>query len=338
MPAKQETLIEIDTRQVEQVGARALTAIGMPAEHIGDVMAVLMYAQNRESSQGLIKIVERTVLPRPDAGPIRVTQSVPGIRQMDGNGQPGMVVMTRASDVVAEAAAATGIAMATTHGTASSSGAIGYYASRIADTGLIGLVLAGSPPTTAVHGGVDPVMGTNPVAVAMPGSKRQFVFDMATAATTVFSLIAARDSHETVDPDLAWSPAGNPTTDPGEALRGAIRTFGGPKGSGLALVFELLTRALTGAALPGDGEDNRGNFLLAIDPAGTVGREAFAQRVDTVLEAVLASRPADANAPVRLPGGKAAARADETRRTGRTRINPQVWDRLRKLAGDASTD
>jgi LDH2 family malate/lactate/ureidoglycolate dehydrogenase len=276
------------------------------------------------------------VLPRADAQPIQVSQTLPGMWQVAGNGQPGMVVMTRASDVVTQGAMSTGVAITTTHGTASSSGAIGYYASRIAQKGLIGMVLAGSPPTTAAHGGVDPVMGTNPVAVAIPGDRQHLVFDMATAATTVFSLIDARDNNEPVDPNDVWGPDGHPTTNADAALRGAIRTFGGAKGSGLALVFELLTRALTGASLPGDGVDNRGNFLLAIDPAGTVGRDQFGQRVDVVLSSVLASRPADPAEPVRLPGDGASTRAKRAIETGQTRIDQQVWVRLQDLALAAS--
>lgn len=325
--------IDIPRNQVKAVADSALRAIGVPDSCINDILAVLMYAQERESTQGLVKIVERTVLPTPGASDIAIEQTMPGTWRVSGNGQPGMVVMSRASELVARAAASQGVAVVTTSGTASSSGAIGYYASSIAGAGLIGLVLAGSPPTTAVYGGVDPVLGTNPIAVALPGVQPPFVFDMATAAATVFGLIQARDANRPVDEHLAWDADGQPTTDPAAALAGAIRTFGGAKGSGLALVFEVLTRALPGAGLPDDGTDNRGNLLLAIDPASTVGRDEFAARAEAILAFVRNSRPASAGNPVRLPGEAAAARAQRSRQAGTIRVDTRVWQQLERLAG-----
>jgi len=118
----------------------------------------------------------------------------------------------------------TGIALVTTHNTRSSTGAIGYYAGQIARDGHIGLVLAGSPKVMAVEGGIDPVLGTNPVAIAVPTGGQPLVLDMATAAIAWFSVIDARNREQPLPPDVALDATGQPTTDPIAALSGALKT------------------------------------------------------------------------------------------------------------------
>lgn len=333
MPQSHKTdEIRLPTATVADTAMRALVSLGLGNADARAVLAVLMYAQVRGSTQGLIKIVERTVFPSPAATPMAVNQAFPGVAQLAANGNAGMVVMTRASELATQMAASNGIGLVCTHGTASSTGAIGFYAGKIAQAGMIGVVLAGSPPTTAVYGGVDPVLGTNPIAIAAPGSHEALVFDMATAATTVFGLIAARDAQQAIEPGLAWDPNGQDTRDAGAALQGAIRTFGGAKGSGLALMFEILTATLSGAGLPGDSVDNRGNFVLAINPEATVGLAAFKDRLEALTDNVLASRPSDPGIPVRLPGQGARERARQVEDSGLISVSERVWLALQSMA------
>ncbi len=231
--------IEVPIDTLTEVAGNALRKLGLAGTDASTVLDVLMYGQLRGSSQGLIKIVEQTVCPTPGAGPITKHQQLPAMAHLHANGNVGMVVMSKACDLLLECAPLTGIAAVSTVGTATSTGAIGYYARKLADAGLVGIVMAGSPKTTALHGGVDPLIGTNPVALAMPGDDEPFVIDFASAATTVFDLIAARGANRPIADDLAFDAAGQPTTDPGAVLDGgAIKTFGGAKGSALGLIVE----------------------------------------------------------------------------------------------------
>lgn len=314
------------------VSAKALTNIGVSAADAKVVLPILIYAQLRGSTQGLVKIIERTVLARADARPMDITRLSPALIKVDGQGQIGMVVLKAATELLISATRESSLALATTSGTASSTGAIGYYAAQMAQCGLIGIVMAGSPKTMAVHGGVDPVMGTNPLAIAIPRPSGPLVLDMATAAVPVFGLIAARNRGETIEAGLAWNQQGDPTTDPAQALAGAIRTFGGAKGSALALMFEILTGALSGASLPGDPLDNRGNFMLGIDPEAVLPGGQFQARVESLLAQVSQSRPAQANAPVKLPGEASEQRAAEALNAGFIDIETSLWQALAGLA------
>jgi L-2-hydroxycarboxylate dehydrogenase (NAD+) len=134
-------------------------------------------------------------------------------------------------------------------------------------------VLAQSPELVAPAGGTKPVFGTNPICVAIPGpDDGPLILDMATAAITFFGLITSKANRRPLPVGCAVGPDGNMTTDPDEALKGALLAFGGHKGSGLSLIVELLGGVLPGGAFPGDTVDkkqakNWGNLVIAFDPS-----------------------------------------------------------------------
>jgi len=320
------TVIDITVNELEAVSARALHSLGLTDADAQTVLRVLMYGQLRGSSQGLIKIAERTVVPASDATPIQENQVLPALVHIQANGNAGMVVLSHACKTLIKLTPKMGIAAASTVGTASSTGAIGFYARELANAGLIGLVMAGSPKSTALYGGTDPIIGTNPIALAMPRSGEPLTIDFASAATTVFDLIAARETSASIAPDLAYDAKGQPTTDPGAALSGgAIKTFGDAKGSALGLMIELLTGVLSGASLPGESNDSRGNLLVAIDPAATIGAQTLHQRVEQVVDHIAQSRSIDPGAPVRIPGSGSASRARQAQASGLTSIDAGLW-------------
>lgn len=261
----------------------ALGKLGLDDAERTAVSDVLMYAELRGKSQGLIKIIERTVLPAPDRTEMQVDCASACIGRITANGNTGMLVMTQAAEIVANMCQSAGLALLTTCGTRSSTGSIGFYAEKIADQGFIGLVLAGSPKVMALHGSSVPAMGTNPIAVAMPTNDSPLVIDTATAAITWFDVIAKSRNDEELPEGVAVSAAGGPTRSPKEALGGALSAFGGAKGSAIALIFEALTGPLTGASILGDSEDRRGNLLLAIDPDKALGNPGFRQEMSRML-------------------------------------------------------
>ena len=95
----------------------------MSEEDLATVREVLLYAEMRDNSQGLVKIVERVVAPVPGAGEISIEQKRPGAIHINGNQNIGMVVAMRAADEVAKLAADTGIGMAATFNVSTSTGA-----------------------------------------------------------------------------------------------------------------------------------------------------------------------------------------------------------------------
>ena len=314
--------------QLSETVKGALFALGLRDDTLATVQAVLMYAQKRGSNQGLAKIKERTILPDTDAQAIVTDMRSINIAHLNGGGNVGMLVLQKATEQAIELTRLSGLSLVTTNNTRSSTGAIGFYARQLAEYGFIGLVLAGSPKVMAVAGGIDPVMGTNPIAIAIPTGNDPLVLDMATAATTWFAVLHARDHNQTIKDDYAIDCDGFATTSPAEALTGALRTFGGNKGSGLALMFEMLTGPLAGASIAEEHTDNRGNFIIGIDPAVVLADNSFVPRVDELLGKIRNGRQAS----IRLPGDQSEALAKQCELTNSITIERTIYEHVCELA------
>lgn len=199
-------------------------------------------------------------------------------------------------------------------------GAAAHYALRAARAGLVGVAATNTPALMAPFGGAEAALGNNPLAVAapMPNGREPFVLDMAQTVVARARIKLAEMSGEPIPEGWAIDPAGQPTTDPTEALAGALLPFGGYKGYGLALAVEVLTSVLAGAglspelantsmtgrALPREGAapGSVGNLFLVIDPEAFADRAAFEDGLARLADAVLDVRPAAGVEEVLFPG------------------------------------
>jgi uncharacterized oxidoreductase len=136
-------------------------------------------------------------------------------------------------------------------------GRIGHWAEQCARAGLVSFhfVNVAGDPLVAPFGGIDRRFGTNPFCAAFPRAGRTpLVLDFATSAIAAGKVRVAYNKGVEVPPDCLIDEEGQPTRDPGalfDATRhGALRAFGGAvaghKGSGLAVMCEILAGALTG--------------------------------------------------------------------------------------------
>jgi (2R)-3-sulfolactate dehydrogenase (NADP+) len=215
--------------------------------------------------------------------------------------------VARAVEEAATRAAAHGIAFA---GITNShhSGAMGLPVAALARRGLVALAFTNSPAAMPVPGGRRALLGTNPVAAAFPRRGADpLVIDMALSEVARGKIMVAAREGQPIPEGWALDAAGNPTTDAKAALSGAMLAMGGTKGALLAVIVELLCCALTGAAFgfeadsffAEDGNRPRlGQALIAIDPGALAGRDAFLDRVEALVEAMLADEG------VRLPGSR----------------------------------
>lgn len=168
----------------------------------------------------------------------------------------------------------------------------------------------------APAGGTTPLFGTNPIAFGWPGpAGRPFLFDFATSAAARGEVELKRRAGEPIPEGWAIGPDGAPTTDPAQALAGALLPFGGHKGSALSLMVELIAGPLIGdltsrqskAAENGDGGPPLGGELfIAMDPAA-FGTATLEQRLADAEEIFTLAK---AQPGVRLPSERRyAARA-----------------------------
>ncbi|NTX26735.1 Ldh family oxidoreductase [Burkholderia pyrrocinia] len=178
-------------------------------------------------------------------------------------------------------------------------GALSLDVEPFADVGLVALSVLNSMKGVVPHGGKSAVFGTNPMAFAAPrASAPPFVFDQAASTMARGDVSIAMNEGRALPPDVGVDKHGLKTTDPAEIIDGgALLTFGGHKGTTLALMIEILCAALVGSqfsyecdleTMPGAATPCTGQTLILIDPyAGSTGLADFRVRVDELLRAVI---------------------------------------------------
>ncbi len=327
--------MQISMKELDELTGSAVRSFGYRADEVQIIKDVLLYAQLRNNNQGVVKLIGSGIPRNPLAGEIAVEKETPLSAWINGNKNHAMVVVGKAVEMVKEKAATRGFAIAGTYNTNTSSGAIGYYASRLAEAGLIGFAISRSPERVAVHGSFEPIFGTNPLAVAIPARPDPIVLDMSTAATSFFGLVEAKTAGRAIPDDMAYDRQGVPTTDPQRAIEGAIRSFDrGYKGSGLALICEILAGPLVGAAYCGigDSKGNWGHLLFAIDPELLAGREHLVASVTELVAKVKSTKRLPGVDEIFAPGERESRLARERDATGLVEVEDNLLAELRQVA------
>ncbi|WP_373356593.1 Ldh family oxidoreductase [Pseudoroseicyclus sp. CXY001] len=313
---------------------------GAPEAHAALQAEVLMEAELRalpsHGAQRLPRLVSR--IDRGLADPAASGAHVwarGGFLAIDGQRGLGPVVIEAATAALGEAARRHGIALAAIRN-ANHIGMLSFYAERAAGQGLIAIVLSTSEALVHPFGGTEAMLGTNPVAIGIPTEAGPFVVDLATSAVSMGKIHHHALTVQAIPDGWAVDAEGNPTTDAEAAKAGAIAPFGGAKGYGLGLAFELLVAALAGSAFApevrGTLDDlhpaNKGDVVILIDPGA---RDGEAGALAGYLERLRQSRPAEPGQPVRVPGDGARARRQAALQRG-IELPDALYDTLLRLA------
>lgn len=328
--------MQIPMKELEDLARRAVKKYGYSDDEVEVIADVLLYAQLRDNNQGIVKLIGAGIPKDPNAGEIVIEKETPISARINGNRNHAMLVAGKAVRIVKEKAKKNGFAVAGTFNTNTSSGAIGCYASRFAEEGMIGFAFSRSPQRVAVHGSYEPVFGTNPLAIAIPAGQDPIVLDMSTAATSYFGLVEAQTAGRSIPADFAYDNEGNPTTDPQKAIAGAIRSFDRSyKGSGLALVAEILAGPLVGAAFCGigDSKGNWGHLMFAIDPELLMDRDTFVRNVAQIVSKVKSTKKLPGVDEIFMPGERESRLMRERRESGVIDIEDNLLAELRKVVG-----
>lgn len=256
----------------------------------------------------------------------------------DGNNGLGQVVSNACCGHAIRLAQAHGLGMVTARNS-SHFGASAWWAQKLAAAGFIGIVTCNATPLVAPWQGRDKMLGTNPICMAVPGPNT-FLLDMATTTVALNRIHKAILSGDTEIPaGWAMDIDGNPTTDPKIAIEGLPMPLGGYKGTGLALMVEVLCAVLSGGAMMNEVGGLRvknrpmrvGHFFLAIDPARFLSMDEFEARMQKMRANVTGSRPAAGFDEV-LIAGDPEWRSDEQRRRDGVPVARGIWTELTKLA------
>lgn len=217
-------------------------------------------------------------------------------------------------------------------------GALGLHLDPVAASGMVGIALSNSPAAIPAWGGKRALLGTNPVAAVFPRKQAApLVIDLSLTTVTRGKIMLAAQKGESIPAGWALDRQGKPTTNAKAALEGgSLFPIGGAKGAMLALTFELLCCALTGAAFGFEADSffaeqgNRpriGQAFLVLDPSALAGQDVYYQRIETLLSAMLA------DPDVRLPGERRHKLAREAQERG-IEIPEALHEQLKKLARD----
>jgi LDH2 family malate/lactate/ureidoglycolate dehydrogenase len=221
---------------------------------------------------------------------------------------------------------------------------LGYYAEKIAGDGLVGMVFTNTHPVR-VHpaGGLDRLLGTNPIAFGFPvAGQDPIVIDFATSTSAIGHVRIASYSGTPIPPDIAIDRNGNPTTDANAALDGALTPLGGHKGFALGLAVGLLSGPVIGAVIgaelsqalaEGQGERRRGHLFIALDPAAFGDEALSAERTAAYVNLLKSSRKAPGVAEIRMPGERGHRLKRKAHQNGITLL-ASIWSNTLKIAAD----
>jgi ureidoglycolate dehydrogenase (NAD+) len=306
----------IDKASLESFSAALLVAGGFRPEDARKTAELLVWANLRGvESHGVLRIpryIEMVALGtiNKTAKPV-FTRSLGAIATLDADRAPGAVGMEVAVEKALELAGAHGIGLCSavriTH-----AGAIGFFAEKIAERGMIGIAMTASRPLMVYHGARAEGVSTNPLAIAAPTRGRPLILDMSTAAVALGKIMAAKDAGASIPAGWAVDAAGKETTDPSKVS--AVLPMAGPKGSGLSLMIEVLASVLGGNPLISAAGFN--GLVIAINPGLIGDQEHFIDEVERLADAIKALPPAEGVDDVLLPGERGFAIADARIETG----------------------
>lgn len=220
---------------------------------------------------------------------------------LDGAAAFGQVTMQRAVELGAESARTHGVATVAVQNS-SHFGAGQFWIRQLTEQGIAGILTSTTGPVTAPFGGSRPILGTNPLTLGLPSAgPTPLLADLATTAGAYGKVVAARNEGTEIPAGWGVDADAAPTTDPAAVLDGgALLPFGGHKGSGIAVLLEGLSAALTSAAFAFDTVDiwqdqssrmNTGHVLIALDLAAFGDAEAIRTKVAQLQDEVRASNP-----------------------------------------------
>lgn len=323
--------VHLSVADARELGEAALRAIGYDsreawiiADHCIDA-ALCGYEYS-----GLAKILnlpehERFKLPR---RPMKALRETPVSIAFDGGNQVGMLAMYYAAEAAVRKAATHGIALVTVIDSWMS-GRSAYFVEMIARAGLVGIHTAASAGLVAPPGGARAVLGTNPIAIAVPSSRGPIVLDMGTSAFMMTEVMLRERLGELLPEGVAIGPNGEPTRDPALARRGALLPFGDYKGFGLALMMQAFGVL---AGLSSDYEDDDGYLFIAFQPELIGPANLFSRRVTELIERVKATPRQPGVDEIRIPSERAFRTRERLKHEG-LQIDRLVYDQLVALRG-----
>lgn len=261
--------------------------------------------------------------------PITVVKETPVSAVLDGGDRIGYLVAEKATQLAIEKAGDSGLAIVAANRTWYT-GMLSYYAEQAAARNLVSIIASNASPWVAPHGGSEGRFGTNPICYGFPSDDEPVIWDIGTSAIIHAEVTLHKRLNQPLKDGLAFDAEGNPTTDPTRALEGSFAPWGGAKGSGLAIVVQLMGALAGGPVIPPELADF-GFVMIAIDPNLLGDTTVFKAKVADYARTIRRTRPLKAGDPVRMPFDRSRELRKQRQAAGVIEVEPHVHEALKAI-------
>lgn len=303
--------------------AQLAAGMGVPGEDAAHFAEVLVDADlHGVSTHGVSRL--NIYLKRIEAGLIdpkaelKVERQRGAILALNAGNGLGQVQARKALDMLIPAARQNGVAAATIRNS-QHFGALSWYCNYAASQKMVLLAMTNCEPAMSPAGGYEAFFGTNPIAASFPTGKGFPVkIDLATSTVARGNIIAAQKKGAPIPEGWALDREGRPTTDASEALLGTVLAMAGHKGYALALMVEMFSGVLSGAAIGPDvgsmyknmdRKQDVGHFFCLFDVSAFLDYDEYLRRVDATIDRIKSSKKRPRVAEILVPGERSARQA-----------------------------
>lgn len=263
---------------------------------------------------------------------VKLVKETPVSGLLDGGAKPGFVVAYKAMEIGIIKAQENHISIVGGFNT-DNIGIAGFYVREAARNGLVGIATANSPSKIPPWGGVEPIMGTNPLAIGIPSTNMPIVLDFACSKVTFGDVLLAAREGKTFEPNILLDENGDPTTDPNDVRSGGIGSIlaiGDHKGAGLALMLEILAGPLVQAkggrkAVPDGGW---GFFFIFFNPEILTDVSDFYTKVDKMIDEIKNIKKMPGIEEIFLPGERTARNISQNSQKDDIEISSKVYEEI----------
>lgn len=323
--------IKFPLKEAEKLAVDSLRKLGYNEDQSAKISHHLIDSELRgfgiAGLARILSIADRLAGSTP-ATTTKITREAPATAQIDGQDTLGYLVAYEATELAIKKCKETGVAVVGANGTYYT-GMLSYYAEMAAAEDFVTVIASHCTPWVAAHGTYKPLLGTNPYCASFPSSGTPIIYDIGTSNIIHAQVVLAQRLGKDLPEGSAFDAKGNLTTNPFDALSGALTVWGGAKGSGLALSVQLMGILAGAPALPSNLEDF-GYLIIVMNPAMFRPIEEFKQEVDKYAEAWRAA-PSLSDSPMRVPFERSDKIRAERRASGFVEVEQGVIDRLKTL-------
>jgi LDH2 family malate/lactate/ureidoglycolate dehydrogenase len=347
--------VRVPAGELTDLVASIFGAVGMSSEDAAMAADALVRTEMRGVVTHGVRHVPRYVRSMHDGGidpraQFQVLRETASTATVEAHAGLGHVVATKAVRLAMSKATNHGVAVVLARNS-SHLGAPGHYALLAAEADMIAMVFSTTPRVMKAPGSRGAVVGSSPVAYAVPSRGAPFVFDASMSVVAGNRINMARERREPIPVGWIVNAEGVPSTNPDDyRLGGALVPIGGHKGFGIAVFTELLAGALSGLDWDNQAESkthqpgsvyfadltpvdqwNSGHAFVVLDVKAFIHPGEMRDRADRLRSVIKGAEPEADSEGVRLPGERAAGSEAEARRAG-VPISAGTWSSLTGLA------